>query len=216
MYFLGPLLQWLEEMFSGSINHFPLVELLTFSMDKTIFYMIGMAILQGGFIIWRKYRNKNVTIDWFKEAVVFIFFTYMVLLIHLTVLRYDWKWWADTINLTRPLDDIELTPLIDTIKLIDGDSQFSYWYNFFGNVVWFIPFGLIVPYLINRKHAIFITLILGLIFSIGIETMQFFLETGVSHIDDVIFNGAGVILGYLLYDILKFGNMYLRGDKHIG
>lgn len=178
--------------------------------------MIGMAILQGGFIIWRKYRNKNVTIDWFKEAVVFIFFTYMVLLIHLTVLRYDWKWWADTINLTRPLDDIELTPLIDTIKLIDGDSQFSYWYNFFGNVVWFIPFGLIVPYLINRKHAIFITLILGLIFSIGIETMQFFLETGVSHIDDVIFNGAGVILGYLLYDILKFGNMYLRGDKHIG
>lgn len=39
--------------------------------------------------------------------------------------------------------------------------------------------------------------------SIGIETLQFLLMTGVSDIDDVFFNTCGAILGYLIYILFK-------------
>lgn len=70
------------------------------------------------------------------------------------------------------------------------------------------------PYIFKMKRAFFITLLWGLLFSVSIETMQFYLETGVSHIDDVIFNGAGVIIGYLIYDIVKISNRYIKGRRN--
>lgn len=211
MYFLGPLLEWVEALSNGRILNFHLVALSLFSLDKTILYMIGYVIIQG---LVLSYKNKKTGyhINWTREFIKFIFVTYIILLVHLTVLRYDWQWWHADISFTRSLSEISLVPLVDTLKLRNG-STFSYWYNFFGNVVWFMPFGMMVPYLFRMKGAFFITLFWGLLFSISIETLQFYLETGVSHIDDVIFNGAGVVLGYLLYDILKFGHRYYKERK---
>ncbi|MDN6043077.1 MAG: VanZ family protein, partial [Lactobacillus sp.] len=39
----------------------------------------------------------------------------------------------------------------------------------------------------------------GVSISLLIETLQFYLATGVSDIDDVFFNSCGTILGYLLF-----------------
>lgn len=41
--------------------------------------------------------------------------------------------------------------------------------------------------------------IYGALISLSIETLQFFLATGVSDIDDVITNTIGAIVGYILY-----------------
>ncbi len=44
---------------------------------------------------------------------------------------------------------------------------------------------------------------MGMLFSVGIETLQFLLVTGVSDIDDVFFNTCGAILGYVIFKIVK-------------
>lgn len=213
MYFLGPLLTWLEDISAGRILNFHLVELSLFSLDKTIFYMIALLVIQAGIIFYKRSKNTNYSIDWFREVIKFTFATYLILLVHLTVLRYDWQWWQASFNFERSLSELNWIPLVDTIKLRNG-SAFSFWYNFFGNVVWFFPFGMMFPYIFKMKRAFFITLLWGLLFSVSIETMQFYLETGVSHIDDVIFNGAGVIIGYLIYDIVKISNRYIKGRRN--
>lgn len=215
MYFLGPLLEWLRDLSNGRILNFHLVELSIFSLDKTILYMIALLIIQAGYLIFKKRKQADFQINWFRELVKFTFVTYVILLVHLTVLRYDWMWWQDSFNWNRSFDELNWVPLVDTIKLTKG-STFSYWYNFFGNVIWFMPFGLMVPYIFRMKQVFFKTVFWGVMFSLSIETMQFYLETGVSHIDDVIFNGAGVILGYLMYDLLRLGHMYFKRRKKNG
>ncbi|MCT7712834.1 MAG: VanZ family protein, partial [Lactobacillus crispatus] len=45
--------------------------------------------------------------------------------------------------------------------------------------------------------------LMGMLFSVGIETLQFLLVTGVSDIDDVFFNTCGAIWGYVIFKIVK-------------
>lgn len=201
MIFLNQLDKITEAIFNGQVNHYPLIELVVHSLDKTLIYFFGLIIIQACYIYYRK-KDKQA-VNWWYQIILNIFIIYMIMLVHLTILRYDWQWWDLSFNWQRSINEMYFVPLVDTLKLLDGESTFSYWYNFFGNVVWFMPFGLFVPYLLRKKHTFFYTLAIGLLTSIIIELCQFWLETGVTHIDDLLFNGMGVILGYVGYDIIK-------------
>ncbi|AMB99442.1 hypothetical protein AWM75_05285 [Aerococcus urinaehominis] len=200
MIFLG----WLQELvaliFEGRVNHYPLLQLIIFSLDKTLIYL-GCYLL--GRWLWLKYVKGQSfgQTNWWRESLIFISLAYALMLIHLTVLRYDWQWWQLTWYVDRSWSDFHWLPLVDTVKLLDGDSRFSYWYNFFGNVLWFIPLGFLWPLFSKRRHLMFSTLTFGLAVSCLIEILQFYFYTGVSHVDDIIFNCAGTVLGYLLYDL---------------
>ena len=66
-------------------------------------------------------------------------------------------------------------------------------YLFGGNIVCFIPFGM---YLQWRKQWKLKTIaVMGLFFSLFIETMQYVLGTGVSELDDLILNTLGTVIG---------------------
>ena len=67
MYFLGPLLIWLEDISAGRILNFHLVELSLFSLDKTIFYMIALLVIQAGIIFYKRSKNTNYSIDWLEK-----------------------------------------------------------------------------------------------------------------------------------------------------
>ena len=67
----------------------------------------------------------------------------------------------------------------------------------------FVPFGILFPIVFSKKQSFFKTILMGMLFSIVIETLQFLLSTGVSDIDDVFFNTCGAILGYLIYLFFK-------------
>ncbi|MCI5775100.1 MAG: VanZ family protein [Aerococcus sp.] len=200
MLFLGPIEKLLEYLFLNHINHFPLIRLIVFSLDKVLLYFIPFVLLLWGYKKWREAKQQPIH-NTRRLVALAVFMFYFLMLIHLTVLRYDWKWWALSLDTTRNFSRIHLVPLVDTFKLEHGDSPFSFWYNFFGNVLWFIPFGFLVPYLRHGKRQFFEIVLAGGAMSILIETCQYFLGTGVTHIDDVIFNVSGVVIGYLFYDI---------------
>lgn len=76
--------------------------------------------------------------------------------------------------------------------------------NIVGNIVVFIPVGILIP-LVNRRVSAFrMTLLLGFITSFAIELLQFLFTKGrIMDIDDLILNTLGVTVGRVAYKTVK-------------
>lgn len=74
--------------------------------------------------------------------------------------------------------------------------------NILGNIVIFIPFGVLFP-LSLRKTSYYKTFLAGIIYVLFIELMQFVFMLGVFDIDDIILNCVGIACGYVIYIVLK-------------
>ena len=112
---------------------------------------------------------------------------YMAALIQITVLRGGVNWarvFAGGRNAPR------LIPLETTIAEFHGGA-WSFTYHTVGNLLWFAPLGWLL-----RRRKPGAALLAGAALSAGIELMQFLLMTGVTDIDDVIFNALGALLGW--------------------
>jgi len=76
--------------------------------------------------------------------------------------------------------------------------------NIVGNILMFIPMGIFVSMIEQRKDKALIFLIGS---SVCIEFLQYVLIRGVSDIDDIILNCAGGLMGIAFYNISKkWGN----------
>jgi glycopeptide antibiotics resistance protein len=113
---------------------------------------------------------------------------------------------------------VNLVPIISIFRDISqigiaygGDSIFMVKLiirNVGGNVLMFVPLGILAPMLWPEFRKLKSILLLGVLMSIGIEFLQFF-ELLVSSemgrtvdIDDVICNTAGTIIGYVMYKLI--------------
>lgn len=80
-------------------------------------------------------------------------------------------------------------------------------YNIAGNVIGFMPYGFFLPVLSenvrgNRKNwifGVFRVLLLSLLLSLFVETMQLAFKVGSFDVDDLLLNTLGGILGYIIY-----------------
>lgn len=196
MIFLGPLYNWVATTFSDRINHFPLIRLTFYSLDKTLLYFL---IFIGVRLIWRHHRHT--TGGWGKELLVWVFVFYLMLVFALTVFRGVYFPWQLHLYLHRPLSDVNWQLWTQTAKLQQGQSIVDFIYNLFGNIAWFIPFGVLYPVIRKKRVGLFTTVLTGMLVSCIIEALQFILYTGISDVDDVMFNTLGALCGYLLYAI---------------
>lgn len=80
-------------------------------------------------------------------------------------------------------------------------SFFSYAFkNLAGNILLFVPMGLLFPLCRKKKTGFFLVMIIVLGTSLFIEVMQYFWFLSRSaDVDDVILNLLGGVLGYLIY-----------------
>lgn len=103
---------------------------------------------------------------------------------------------------------INLIPIV-TLKLKDVQTSLL-------NILLFVPFGFGLPFITNLRIKKVVTV--GALFSMTIELMQ--LLTGllakmtfrVADINDVIFNTAGVVVGYILF--IGFVRIYRRVSRN--
>lgn len=70
--------------------------------------------------------------------------------------------------------------------------------NLLGNIVPFLPFGFLLPITFTNAAALKKVLVLGLVFTVFVESFQFFTRLGSFDIDDIILNMLGILIGYLL------------------
>lgn len=73
------------------------------------------------------------------------------------------------------------------------------WYFVVGNIIMFIPAGLVLPMFFENMRKWGKTALLGLSFSVLIECLQLILHLGLFEIDDMINNTFGCVLGYALF-----------------
>ena len=71
--------------------------------------------------------------------------------------------------------------------------------NLAGNVLAFVPFGIILP-ILNQKNARFFRILLVSVFFSGlIEFLQLVYHVGIFDVDDIFLNTCGSLLGYFIY-----------------
>lgn len=197
MLFLGPLYNLLSGLYATRINHFALIKLTFLALDKTIFYFLLFAVIR---LIWLLFVSKRRSIP--SEASVWLLAFYVIFILAFTTFRDSYFPWQLNLHFGRPKSEVNFIFLKETWKMLYAQSEVDFIYNCFGNVLCFIPLGILMPIVFSKKQTFLRVILAGLIFSVLIETLQFFLETGVSDIDDVFFNTCGMVIGYFLYLIV--------------
>ena len=124
---------------------------------------------------------------------IIVFFFYILIVLYLTIFRFDFYYDERQLNLTL---------FTDLIKVFRNVGTGEFLRLFAGNIGWFVPFGFLLPMLFKRKSLIF-TMAAGLIFSFIIETIQFIFYKGVAELDDLILNVFGAAVGYFLYKMAQ-------------
>lgn len=85
----------------------------------------------------------------------------------------------------------------------------SFWaYQFFGNLVMLVPFGIMINYVCPKINTIFKATLAGFAVSLSIETYQlilsyFYLTNRYFETSDLILNTTGAFLGFLIWLLLK-------------
>ncbi|OON90395.1 MAG: hypothetical protein ATN33_03080 [Epulopiscium sp. Nele67-Bin001] len=106
-----------------------------------------------------------------------------------------------TFSIVMDQNRINAVPFIELMKLLDYGYVASFTYNVVGNILWFMPIGILLPMQMRKYWSIFTIAFCGFCVSLSIEMLQFIFGTGISDIDDLIINTIGTIIGYIIYKI---------------
>ncbi|WP_412674782.1 VanZ family protein [Aneurinibacillus thermoaerophilus] len=144
---------------------------------------------------------------------IFIFIVYILSVIYITILsKYPFQ---------LPQDQRYPNLTITLFSELNVQSRTYLLKNYLGNVVLFLPFSIL--FILIKKQSTFkvrtilLTLASGIIFSLFIETIQYYTGYGIFDINDLILNTLGTLIGILLLRILKFYISSKRiPDKHHG
>jgi glycopeptide antibiotics resistance protein len=82
-----------------------------------------------------------------------------------------------------------------------------------GNILGFVPYGYMVPVLINRMQNGFLILLSGFCLSLTVEVIQLVTRVGCFDVDDLILNTLGAVFGYVLFLICNHIRRKYYGKK---
>ena len=143
-----------------------------------------------------------------KKHVRLLFFLYLLLVLKVIVFKYPAKQlmqiaktWEKGVIL-EGLEHANFT-LFKTIRMyIEYAYKLNSFENLVGNIVVFIPFGLLFPLVVRKGRNFFVMLINVLLFVVGIEVFQLFSAFGAFDVDDILLNCLGAVMGYLIHLLL--------------
>ncbi len=141
------------------------------------------AIACGIYALINRLRGRTLSVG--RLLSVF----YIASLIEITVLRggIAWNGLFDAEHLK--VQWIPFKTTLDELK----SGTWPFIYHVGGNLAWFIPLGWIM-----RRKSSWAALLAGILFSVTIECLQWVFITGITDVDDMIFNTCGSLIGYLL------------------
>lgn len=139
------------------------------------------------------------------KRIQLVFFIYMAVVVKVIIFKYPWETlhsimdtWEKGVIL-EGLDSANFT-LFKTIRMyIDYSYMLNSFENLVGNVVVFIPFGFLLPYIQERCKNFFVLLCNAFLFVTGIEVFQLFSAFGAFDVDDILLNCVGASIGWLAY-----------------
>ena len=151
-------------------------------------------------IVW----IKDKKIDYKKECLMLLMYINIAVILRFTLFpmsRIDGK--------IQPLifDKENIFPLNINLEVFVHINDFvdnsKMWMNVIGNILMFVPTGIILPIIFKRLNNIFKVTLSGAFLSLCIEILQLPFPSRSSDIDDLILNTSGVIIGYIIYKLFK-------------
>lgn len=144
-----------------------------------------------------------------QKKIKIIFFIYLLIVIKLIIFKYPFEQmraiaasWEKGVIL-EGLDTANFT-LFKTIRMyIDYSYKLNSFENLAGNIVVFVPFGFLFPYVLRGGRNFFIMLIHAFLFVLGLEVFQLFSAFGAFDVDDILLNCFGACIGYAGYLIWR-------------
>lgn len=128
-----------------------------------------------------------------KYIIKYAFFAiYILILLKLTLFRQT----------TLENYEINFTLFVDLINVYKKSGLWQFIRLFIGNIVWFIPFGFMLPKMLKKCNFTTVTLS-GFLLTLLIEILQLVFKKGICEIDDLILNIAGTMTGYSVYKIIQ-------------
>ena len=170
---------------------------ITFLSAEMIFTAIWLLTR---FIVWKQQGQ----IRWKREAVLllmyinlaviirFVFFPRAMVNGHVQSLVFD----PSTAFPVR----VNLVPFV---LLFDYDNIRDIIWNVVGNMIMFIPTGIVLPAVYKKLDCIWKVVAIGLLISLCIEILQLPFPSRASDVDDLILNTLGVAVGYGIYTAFR-------------
>lgn len=87
------------------------------------------------------------------------------------------------------------------------------WRNIILNIFMFIPLGFLLPFFGGFFRKAWVTYLIGFLFTLLIESVQFLTQRGIFEIDDLINNTVGCMIGYGMFSLCSFGYQWFKGHK---
>lgn len=157
-----------------------------------------------------------------KDILKIVFFLYMIVLIKVIVFKYPVR---QLIAITRTwekgvilegLDTANFT-LFKTIKMyIRYWGRLNSFENLFGNVLCFVPFGFLLPFLHRESRHWWVLLINSFLLVCAIEIFQLITAFGVFDVDDILLNCVGSMLGFWAFALCRARGQRRRKEKESG
>ena len=147
--------------------------------------------------------------EFLRKHVRLVFFLYLLAVSKVIIFKYPLEqlraiastWRREVI--LEGLDTANFT-LFKTIRMyIDYSYKLNSFENLVGNIVVFVPFGFLLPYVMKRGRNFFVMLLNAFVLVLGIEVFQLFSAFGAFDVDDILLNCLGAVLGYLGYLIYE-------------
>lgn len=80
-----------------------------------------------------------------------------------------------------------------------GETPVAHAY-FIENIIMFIPFGVLAPMVFKQMRKMRICVLVGFLFSCGIEISQLITQRGFCQLDDVVTNTVGTLIGWMTWN----------------
>lgn len=140
-----------------------------------------------------------------RKWVKFCFALYILFLIKVIIFKYPYEQLAAIVQTWRR--DVILEGLgtanfipFKTIKMyIKYADRLNSFENLVGNILAFVPFGVLFPMMRKKKSGLSDVFANALVLVLGIEVFQLFSAFGAFDVDDIILNCFGAVLGYVVY-----------------
>ena len=174
-------------------------------------FLVGLVYLSVKYIRVKKRKTEWKSI--WNEGLKFLMVCYFAGLIALVWVPHSlWNalWYQIVYGYYDPgagpgamfTSDFNLVPSI--YRILRGELTGGEWIQTMtiGNILMFVPLGFILP-LLKRKKKITEILKIALLIVLVIEIVQPFVGRSFD-VDDVLYNMAGVLIGYVIYKFVDF------------
>lgn len=135
-----------------------------------------------------------------------ILLVYILILLRITVFRSDFGTHRLFVD-----GQILWIPFVSLFRILRNSVSY-FLYLFVGNLIWFVPFGFLLPMLTKCGKKV---ILYSFLLSLAIEYCQLMFGTGVTEVEDLILNTFGGAIGYGGYLFFRHLSTRIASQKNL-